>query len=319
MSKLISIIISMIILLGATQCFSQESVNTFTIYRWVQRINNLPQYIQDLPEVVMLDANQFFDKKEGGGLEDEVNIDKTIKKAQNMSTNPNYLGQMRIIDIEHLPHFSLDVDERLLAQKKIGTVIDIMKKYDGGHCYGAYMTLVERNYFVPWNHYRAYSAEPGTFWALRKEPYKEDYDLWRVRNSHARWGNKEHTDTVGLADKIDVACPSLYTFYRNTDKELMKDANVKLWPVFAEYNIREARKNEKRVIPMIMLMYHNHGAYKNHWIEPEFLKLQLDTIKKYADGVVIYQWGNEKNELNVDFDENWPWVKVVEKFIEENK
>lgn len=315
MHTVLALIFTLII---CTNSSAQAPEDNFTIYRWIKRINNLPTYITDLPEVKVMDSRNFFDPTEDGkGYKQEINWEKTIQKAKGIKDVD--AGQLRVIDIEHLPIFSKDPQERINAQAKIGAIVDVFKKYDGGHCYGVYCGLVDRQYHIPWDHYRAFKAEPGTFWALRKDKAKDAFDKWITENSHVRWGNPEHTDTIGLADKVDIACPSLYSIYRDPKRELMKDPHVTLWPVFAEYMVREVRKNEKRVIPFIMFAYPKAGNYDNHWVEEEFVKLQLDTVKKYCDGVILYQYGNEKGKIMVDYDANWPWARALRSFIRENK
>ncbi len=69
----------------------------------------------------------------------------------------------------------------------------------------------------------------------------------------------------------------------------------------------------KPVIVFLWPEYHDSNMIlKGNYIEKEFWRLQLDTVFKYADGLII--WGGWKQE----WDSNAIWWKETIQFIQEN-
>ena len=92
---------------------------------------------------------------------------------------------------------------------------------------------------------------------------------------------------------VNVIMPSLYTFY--------KDRNS--WVIYARENMNEAKKYNKPVYPFLWPQYHQNKSKKKpvdcEFIEYDYWKLQLETVYKYADGVIIWVprghvWDEEK-------------------------
>lgn len=110
-----------------------------------------------------------------------------------------------------------------------------------------------------------------------------------------------------LARVVDVLFPSLYTFYDNQAG----------WVEYAVANIKEAKRlaNGKPVYPFIWPQYHNsNAALKGQFIPPEYWRLQLETIREHADGVVI--WGGWIDYVGpAPWDEQAPWWVETKDFI----
>lgn len=143
-------------------------------------------------------------------------------------------------------------------------------------------------------------------------------DYWRAINglgptSKAAW-QKDNDNIQSLANSVDIFYPSLYTFY--TDKNQ--------WVQFAIAQITEARRlaKGKPVYPFIWPQYHDSNPVIGlKFIPDDYWKLELDTIRKYADGVVI--WGGydlvalQKGQPGgpLTWDNNASWWKVTKNFL----
>lgn len=109
-------------------------------------------------------------------------------------------------------------------------------------------------------------------------------------NKYKQWIS-ENRSIEGIVESVDLIFPSLYTFYTNQEE----------WEQYAIENIRVARKYGKPVYVFLWPMYHDSTNLKGQYIPKDFWRFQLETCKKYADGIVI--WGGWREEWN----ENAPW------------
>lgn len=129
-------------------------------------------------------------------------------------------------------------------------------------------------------------------------------DYWRAkegRNSpkYAEWQH-ENDQLQPLADKVDFLFPSLYTFYDYQPG----------WVAYAEENLREARRlaNGKPVYAFLWPTYHESNAQlKGKLVPAEFWRLQLETVSRLADGVVIWGGGS--------WDPGAPWWLETQTFL----
>src|SRR5579859_181134 len=113
------------------------------------------------------------------------------------------------------------------------------------------------------------------------------YQEWQVENDRLK----------PLAGLLDVIFPSLYTV--TTDPER--------WKVYAKTNIEEAAKYGKPVYAFIWPRYHDSIPKRAWTLLPEsFWEMELQTVAKQADGVVIWDFG--KGQV---WDEQAPWWKLV--------
>jgi len=127
------------------------------------------------------------------------------------------------------------------------------------------------------------------------------------------WRSKEGKDTGGyrawqsendrlhqIADEVDVLFPSLYTFYDYRPG----------WVAYAEENIREARRlaKGKPVYVFLWPTYSESNAQlKGQLIAGDFWRLQLETVRRLADGVVI--WGGGP------WDPDAEWWRETKRFM----
>jgi hypothetical protein len=92
----------------------------------------------------------------------------------------------------------------------------------------------------------------------------------------------------------------LYTFYEDRDG----------WVKYAVAQISEARRygGNKPVYVFLWPQYHEPP---NAYLPTDFWRLELETAKQYADGVVI--WGGSLHET---WDNSAPWWIETKKFID---
>ena len=130
-------------------------------------------------------------------------------------------------------------------------------------------------------------------------------DYWRAISGpnsaqHLQW-QQENNQLQAIADQVDYLFPSLYTFY----------ADQTGWVAYAEANIAEARRlaKGKPVYAFLWFDYHNSNATLGGTpIPPDFWRLELDTVRRLADGVVI--WGGGGN-----WDPNAAWWLATREFM----
>ncbi len=124
-----------------------------------------------------------------------------------------------------------------------------------------------------------------------------------------------------VVDKLDFLLPSLYAFYPDSDPKRGQEF-VNGWVKYATANLKEARRlaKGKPVYPFLWMQYHssNSEGYAHKLISGSFWKLQLETVKKLSDGVVL--WGTIKTNTETLFepmpwDENSEWWLETQKFV----
>lgn len=81
-----------------------------------------------------------------------------------------------------------------------------------------------------------------------------------------------------LAEYVDVICPSIYFFY----------PQEKGWLRYAKANIAEARRYGKPVLPFLMPQYHPSTKLGGRWVDADYWGLQLNTVREFADGAIIF-------------------------------
>lgn len=135
------------------------------------------------------------------------------------------------------------------------------------------------------------------------------YSIAPVRNPEP-WVNTDKweakNDAVAPILKYsDWSMPSLYTFTTNEQE----------WVKYAIANIQEAKQYGKPVVPFLWPQYaEGQGSATYKFIDAGFWKTQLETVYKYADGVVLYGMSGRKG-TKFEFDASDPWWKVTANFI----
>ncbi len=109
-----------------------------------------------------------------------------------------------------------------------------------------------------------------------------------------------------LADSVDALYPSLYTFYED----------VEGWVAYARANIEAARAiaNGRPVLAFVWPQFHDSNRALGHAFLPAaYWRVQLETLQRHADGVVI--WGGWGRDGRLDWDAQAPWWRVTREFL----
>jgi hypothetical protein len=110
----------------------------------------------------------------------------------------------------------------------------------------------------------------------------------------ATW-RSENERVKPVADASDVIFPSLYTFYDDRDG----------WLTYAKANIAEAQRYGRPVYPFLWPQYHTTWQP----IDRDFWRLQLETVRDNADGMVI--WTPAKGRPHWNPDAPW-WQETID-------
>ena len=187
------------------------------------------------------------------------------------------------VDIErYWNNWQKNGDEEI-DPRAIDTYETICTAYDDalprGHQYGLYSTLPLRSY-----------------WPV-------------INNSMGRWRDT-NTDMMAVGDLVDMTFPSIYTFYTDSDQDQNR------WIIYAIEQIKEAKRIApgKPCYPFLWPTFHSgNDAFKGKPVPPAYFRKQLDTCRKYADGVVIWTLSRNKN---IDFRDIPPWWVELKDFAQ---
>jgi Hyaluronidase len=132
------------------------------------------------------------------------------------------------------------------------------------------------------------------YWDVMAGPQSAGYLAWQ----------KENDALAPIAQQADALFPSLYTFY--TDQAG--------WQKYAIANIAEARRIApgKPVYVFLWPQYDaSTGAQGGDYLPDAYWKMELETARQYADGVVI--WGG----WTETWDNNASWWLDTQEFMTE--
>ena len=189
------------------------------------------------------------------------------------------LGVPAVIDIEHWPtHKASGADIQRTIEK--------------------HMTLLR------WFHDAApavqvglYGTVPiGEYWGAIANSTSEKYQSWISDNDRLR----------PLSGSVNALFPSLYTFYADREG----------WMRFAAVQLIEARRlaGGRPVYAFLWPQYHDSNRLLGEkYLPAEYWKLELETVLKYADGIVI--WGGWEGSGPAAWDNNAGWWKVTTEFL----
>jgi hypothetical protein len=167
------------------------------------------------------------------------------------------------------------------------TVADSIGKYQ--------QTLQMFQQAAPSLHFGYYAIAPiRDYWNVMAGPQSAGYLAWQ----------KENDAVAPIAQQADALFPSLYTFY--TDQVG--------WKKYAIANIAEARRIApgKPVYVFLWPQYDaSTGAQGGEYLPDDYWKMELETAKQYADGVVI--WGG----WTETWDDNASWWLETQQFMTE--
>lgn len=202
------------------------------------------------------------------------------------------LGQTLVINIEHWP---LDVRESTDAEvqasiDKLARIVDWVRSERPNVKVGMYSFMPLRDYWTPVHYLTALERQSDPTWAANLPTYRQRYLAWQAANDRLR----------PLAAKMDTLYPSLYTFYEDRDG----------WQKYAQANIAEARRYGKPVVPFLWMKYHDsEPALAGQQVPADYWQLQLDTVRRRADAVVV--WGGWQEP----WDGNAAWWKLTKEFV----
>jgi hypothetical protein len=186
----------------------------------------------------------------------------------------NQSTRVLVIDIEHWP-LTGDDDTVAGSIKKFETVIKWFKAPAPSLKVGYYGVVPIRDY-----------------WDALQEGSPR-YVSWQKKNDNV----------ASIAKLADVLFPSIYTFY--------EDRNG--WLKYAIAQIQEARRHAdgKPVYAFLWPQYHNSNKkLANTFLPGDYWRMELDTARKYADGVVIWCCSNKQA-----WDGKAPWWLETQDFL----
>ena len=168
-------------------------------------------------------------------------------------------GRTAFIDIEHWP-LRRSQDEAMQSVANYLTVLQLFKRDAASVQVGYYGLPPIRDY-----------------WRAIRGPNDSRYQGWQAENDRLR----------PIAEQADVMFPSIYTFYPDPDG----------WLRYAEAQIAEARRlaPDKPIVAFLMPIYHpSNDELGGQPIDPDYWLLQLETMRRLADGVVL--WADQSTE-----------------------
>ena len=205
--------------------------------------------------------------------EDRINLpreERVAVLAREIAANAQ--NTFAVIDIEHWPWVEHKGDVPL-GMKKLITVLEWFKKYAPSVSFGYYAA-------PPVPDFDSANAVETT---------------WR----YIRW-QKQNEQIALLAQASQVLFPSLYSFSTNREQ----------WVKSAISHIREARRYGTGVPVYVFLWPQYHEITRDRaleFVDKEFWRIQLETAKQYADGIVIWGgWDLKKNRTMI-WDDSAPW------------
>jgi hypothetical protein len=196
----------------------------------------------------------------------------------------NTQNKLAVIDIEHWPWVEHRGDVRL-GMENYMTVLEWFKKY-----------------------------APSVRFAYYTVPPVPDFDNARAGESTWRYHlwQKQNDQIALLAQASQALFPSLYSFSPNRED----------WVKSAISHIREARRYGTGVPVYVFLWPQYHEITRGQplaFIDREFWRIQLETAKQYADGVVIWGgWDLKKNKPMI-WDDSAPWWLETVSFLNQNQ
>ncbi|MGV3554635.1 MAG: hypothetical protein ACO1OD_05220 [Croceibacterium sp.] len=180
-------------------------------------------------------------------------------------------GAPIVMDFEEF-HLNRGAEERAFGLGRLNAIAAAFRAAAPDREIGFYGYLPQRDY-----------------WRAIQNPRSTAYKAWQEENSAV----------APLARQIDLLFPSVYTFY----------PDVKGWELYAEAQIREARRlSDKPVYVFLWPDYHHGGSMAPSLpLPPAFWRRQLELARELADGVVIWGgWDFARNKRKAwDPEEAW--------------
>jgi hypothetical protein len=189
-------------------------------------------------------------------------------------------GHVVALDIEHWP-LTGSADAVRDSLTKYMTVLDWFRKAAPGLSVGYYGAPPVRDY-----------------WRAIKDTSSQEHRSWMAENDQLR----------SLAGAVDVLFPSLYTFYPDQAG----------WKKYAIAQIEEARRygGGKPVYVFLWPQYHDSNRILGgRYLPADYWLLELETAKKFADGIVIWGGWDLKMNKQMTWDDSAPWWNITKEFM----
>lgn len=109
----------------------------------------------------------------------------------------------------------------------------------------------------------------------------------------------------------NVVYPCYYTHGKNRNE----------WVAMVKNGIAAIKKRKKN-LPIYVFIWPQYNPIPNKhdlgykFIEPDFWRLQLETLYSLCDGVIIWSHYRDENGEDIYFNSNMPWFQETLKFIE---
>lgn len=180
-----------------------------------------------------------------------------------------------VIDIEH---WALGGDPATVAlnTRKYLKTLQMFQQYAPSLKVGYYGVAPQRNY---WDSIHG-SRWPG-------------YVAWQKTNNNV----------ASIAQQASALFPSAYTFYKDQDG----------WQKYAIAQIEEARRiGPGKPVYVFLWPQLDKDGQGTGYLPTAYWRMELETARKYADGIVI--WGG----WHETWDNNAPWWLETQRFLKQN-
>jgi len=183
-----------------------------------------------------------------------------------------------VLDIERWPVDTPDVDRRRVNIEKLVDVLKRAREARPGMQYGYYGEVPVRVY-----------------WRVVDSAHPAQRAAWKQRNDQA---------LRDLIPHVDAIFPSLYNL----------DDDARRWEFNSRNILTEARKFGKPMYCYLWPQFHtNNKLLAGQYVSRELWRLELDTCRELADGIVI--WNHAPNS---EWDPLAPWWQETLAFLRAN-
>lgn len=147
--------------------------------------------------------------------------------------------------------------------------------------------------------YAVYGLPPiRSYWGAVAPPQSDKRKAW----------SSDNAKVSPLVPRLDAFTPSLYTFYDDRAG----------WGKYATENLKAARAFSPTVplYPFIWPEYHDSNqTLGGTEIPADYWRAQLDLVRQYADGAIIWGGWNLRAKQRRQWDDNAAWWKSTRDFI----
>jgi hypothetical protein len=255
-----------------------NNVEAFEVFDGTSYIEKPDMFAYGLKPVYIIYAGSFWP---GGTGMHRLPLKETVLK---MATEADKRGVLTVLDIEQWPLSKVTPSQIELNLSMYRTILEWFRDGAPGLQVGYYGHI-----------------PIGDYWRAIRGPADRGYKDWQQENDR----------TESLAQRVDALFPSLYT--AKPDREG--------WVKVAVESITEAKRigNGKPVYVFLWPFYADNPSTPrqlvHQYIGADFWTLQLETVKAFADGVVIWGGWDFVNWRRAQWAESAPWWQDTKKFL----